>query len=200
MILKHVEPEQYFDELYANPNWQAEWDFADKRLMLSANLIDKAYPKHLDIGCADGTFTKFYLQRFPKTKGWGTDISSVVCERAALNCPEGKFEPASAYELPYKDNFFDMVHSAETIEHLEFFPKAVSEIRRILKKGGVLYMTIPAENEIPYEEHIWKWNEYGVRTDTTSSMKRSDLVGFEVLNEYPNFFQKRLCYIKCKKL
>lgn len=111
MILKHVEPKEYFDNLYSNPNWQAEWDFADKRLALAAKLIDKAYFRHLDIGCADGTFTRLYLQRFPRTKGWGTDISEVACKQASQNCPEGKFEAASAYKLPYEDNFFDMVQS-----------------------------------------------------------------------------------------
>lgn len=43
---------------------------------------------------------------------------------------------ADAENLPYPDGFFDMVYSWGVVHHTPNTPKAVEEIRRVLKKGG----------------------------------------------------------------
>jgi len=51
---------------------------------------------------------------------------------------------ADACELPYADNFFDVVISCDVFEHIDNHTKAVSEVSRVLKDKGVLIFTVPA--------------------------------------------------------
>lgn len=46
-------------------------------------------------------------------------------------------------KLSYKDREFDAVLTAETLEHIPNYQKALAEIKRVLKPGGVHIFTIP---------------------------------------------------------
>ena len=50
---------------------------------------------------------------------------------------------AEATKLPFRDNSLDMVISEATLEHLPEPQKAIAEIRRVLKPGGLVYATAP---------------------------------------------------------
>jgi SAM-dependent methyltransferase len=46
--------------------------------------------------------------------------------------------------FPYPDAHFDFVIMCETLEHLNFNPlPAIKEINRVMKPGGLLYLTVP---------------------------------------------------------
>ncbi len=45
--------------------------------------------------------------------------------------------------MPYEDNQFDFVNLCEVIEHVEYPKKVLSEIYRVLKPGGEVYMSVP---------------------------------------------------------
>lgn len=51
---------------------------------------------------------------------------------------------ASITELPFADNTFDLVCAFDVIEHVDNDPAAVSELRRVCRKGGVVCVTVPA--------------------------------------------------------
>ena len=48
-----------------------------------------------------------------------------------------------AAKLPFEDDFFDVVVSFETIEHIIDYDKFVLEIKRVLKPGGQLILSTP---------------------------------------------------------
>jgi len=50
---------------------------------------------------------------------------------------------ADACDLPFRDESIDMVIFKNVLEHVKNPMKALSEIRRVLKKGGILYTKIP---------------------------------------------------------
>ena len=49
----------------------------------------------------------------------------------------------SAFNLPFKNNVFDVVISTEVFEHLEYPSKTANEIYRVLKKNGVFIGSAP---------------------------------------------------------
>lgn len=199
VVDKNINTKKHFEEYYSQPDWRNGWDSADARLRQAMNLINELYEKHLDIGCADGTFTRYYLEKFPDTEGYGLDISEEVIKQALLKSPQIHFVPGDVYALPFKSDFFDMVHSAEVLEHLEEPKKAISEVYRVLKKGGAFILTVPNEQASDYEEHLWKWDLDGVRLMIKSVMSKNKLSGFEIVEEHPNFFNGHVMYLKCIK-
>ena len=51
---------------------------------------------------------------------------------------------ASLTDLPFEDDSFDLVCAFDVIEHIEDDALAVKEIYRVLKKQGLVYLTVPA--------------------------------------------------------
>lgn len=91
-----------------------------------------SHKKGLDIGCGSGR----WLERFP---GWnGIDID----ERAKTN---GRVKIGSVVKIPFNKNSFEVVLASHVLEHVERkdFIKAISEIRRVLKKNGTLVIFGP---------------------------------------------------------
>lgn len=91
----------------------------------------------LDCACGKGSLLK-YFSEYTKGKPIGVDISSVALEEAKKYSPVVK---SSIYSLPFKDNSFDIVISAETIEHLEEPENGIAELCRVCK--NFLFITFP---------------------------------------------------------
>ncbi len=96
--------------------------------------------KILSIGTGTGDDLKI-LQSFGNN--YVTDILPEALEIVPDNlCFEKRL--ADACNLPYEDNFFDIVVSFDVFEHIENDVQAVSEVHRTLKKGGSLVYSVPA--------------------------------------------------------
>lgn len=66
--------------------------------------------------------------------------------------------------LPFPDQHFDAVVSFEVFEHLFNIDEVMDEIRRVLKPGGQILLSIPFawdEHEIPYD--FARYTSYGIR-------------------------------------
>lgn len=98
--------------------------------------------KMLDIGCGIG-FGLLYFQK----KGFKNLIGIEVNEHSLLiakkNCPQAKIIKGDIYNLPFTDNEMDLVVMMEVIEHIDDANKAFDEVVRVLKPGGVLFLTTP---------------------------------------------------------
>lgn len=69
------------------------------------------------------------------------------------------------HEMPVEDGIFDAVLCTQVLEHLEWPRESVREMHRVLRPGGVLYMTVPmahAEHQIPYD--FFRYTSYGLRS------------------------------------
>lgn len=104
----------------------------------------------LDVGCGLGYAVVKYAS-LNKIKAYGIDYAGNMIAGAKKLLKENKpaligevyFQEASVLELPYADNFFDVVTSSRCLMALldwELQKKALVEINRVLKPGGILVL------------------------------------------------------------
>ena len=121
--------------LYADP---PNWPKKETNRILKA-MGGQISGKVLDIGCGNGTLTRkldSYLQLT------GMDISEAAIRQAKNNRFDYlKYSVGDAIFLPYKSNSFDCVILIEVLEHIFDTIAVLSEINRILKTNGKLFIT-----------------------------------------------------------
>ena len=118
------------------------WWFAGKRDIIRAVLagLGGADRRILDIGCGCGLNT-VNLNRFGLT--FPLDIS----EKALCFCRERglkRLVRSGVKPLPFKDNSFELIVASDLIEHLDDDSSALKEFYRVLKKKGIILLTVPA--------------------------------------------------------
>lgn len=97
----------------------------------------------LDVGCGPGTITADLARLVPHGSVVGCDASASVIERAqtfvdATNVGRLSFEVADAYSLPFPDESFDVVFAHQVLQHLADPVRALGEMRRVLRSGGLV--------------------------------------------------------------
>lgn len=105
--------------------------------------------KILDIGCADGTFTKVILGNSKAKTIVGVDVLSSSVAYAKKRFARSKklsFKVADAHRLPFLNREFDAVFCLEVLEHVENPDVVLSEIHRVLKNNGYVIVLVPSEN------------------------------------------------------
>ncbi|MEY4457260.1 MAG: hypothetical protein RLY15_1524 [Bacteroidota bacterium] len=93
----------------------------------------------LDIGCGWNAELLNDLEPYI-SRGVGIDFK-------APDSPSSKITTYKSYlneALPFKNNEFDIVTMLAVLEHLENPAAVLSEIQRVLKKDGLLILTVPS--------------------------------------------------------
>lgn len=134
-ILNDKPTETLNGRLIANVNFVDNKDVIDKNI--------------LDVGCGYGWCELNFVSRGAK-KVTGIEITSEDLETAVKNIKKKNiaFKVGSAIDLPFKANTFDTVVCWEVIEHIpkETEMKMFSEVYRVLKPGGIFYLSTPYNN------------------------------------------------------
>jgi SAM-dependent methyltransferase len=102
----------------------------------------------LDCGCGPGSITVGLAEIVAPGQVIGIDIEPRQLETArALALERGignlRFERASVYELPFADASFDVAVAHFVIEHVSDPLRALREIRRVLRPGGIAAVKDP---------------------------------------------------------
>jgi SAM-dependent methyltransferase len=96
----------------------------------------------LDVGGGSGRFLKFIKDNYPEFDPTLIEVNENLCQIASevfgLTTFSGTIE-----QLKLADRKFDVVVSIATIEHIRDPASYLATIRRLMKDGGVLYMTMP---------------------------------------------------------
>ena len=117
---------------------KASLDLSHPGLQLIKEKAKKA-EKILEIGCGEGTKLNKIAPK--ESLSYGIDISPLAIKLGRKQFPNIKFTELDAVKLPFKDNFFDLVYSAFTLEHLQNPQKAIKEMIRVCKiKGKIIFL------------------------------------------------------------
>jgi len=106
----------------------------------------------LDLGCGEGRHAiTAYLEapvRVIALDLSGPDLATARTRFAEFETRSGparsvSFLRASGHALPFADGTFDKVICAEVLEHIPDYGAVLAEIRRVLKPGGQLAVSVP---------------------------------------------------------
>ena len=101
-------------------------------------------PHLLDLACGTGWALRYAANR---TNGqgefYGVDNSSKMIEQAqakSQSCGNLHFYKSRVEELPFDDDFFDVIISSNAFHHFSDPERALREANRVLKPNGKLYI------------------------------------------------------------
>lgn len=111
--------------------------------------------KILDCGCGEGYYTENIALSVKEKNGsvFGTDISKIAIEKAAKSARDASFAVAGSYDLPIKDSAVDILTDI-------FSPLALSEFKRVIRRGGIFLYTVPAEKHLINMKTVLYQNPY----------------------------------------
>jgi len=105
-----------------------------------------------------------------------SDLSPSAMKMLKEMLGKGQFVVADAANLPFNDHSFSHVIASEVLEHLEDDKRALLEISRVLKPGGVLIITFPHRRfYFSYDDRFVKhYRRYEV-SDMVNRLRESGL-------------------------
>jgi ubiquinone/menaquinone biosynthesis C-methylase UbiE len=115
----------------------------------------------LDVACGEGYGSAILSQKAKSV--FGVDISEVAINHASNNYKfkNLKFIKGNAIKLDFENNYFDLVVSYETLEHFDNHEDFLIEIKRVLKKDGILIISTP--DKLNYTDMQGYHNPYHVK-------------------------------------
>ena len=128
--------------------------------------IAPADARILEVGAGRGDLWKQNAERIPS--GWQLTLSDLSagmledCQRHLGDNPAQRFsfEVIDIQQIPYPEQTFDVVIANYMLYHVPDLPQALSEIRRVLKPGGVLFAMTNGENHlVDLEQLVDRFND-----------------------------------------
>jgi SAM-dependent methyltransferase len=97
----------------------------------------------LDLGCGPGSITLGLAEKVAPGEVVGVDLQpSQVAQAQELSAARGvknvRFEVADIYQLSFPDGSFDAVFAHVVLMHLREPVRALTEMRRVLRPGGIV--------------------------------------------------------------
>ena len=111
-----------------------------RRKIITAK-IQEDHKRVLDIGCGSGLMLNA-LENVGQTFGMDMSDEAISFSKEVFN---GRVEKgALPDQLPYQENFFDLITALDVIEHIDNDVDSISAIRSLLVPGGKAVFTVPA--------------------------------------------------------
>ncbi len=104
----------------------------------------------LDVGCGSGWATRLMAEKVSRGPVIGIDIADEMIKLAreeSASFANVDFQVASAEKLPFTDGEFTHAFSMESLYYYENMLAALSEIKRVLKPGGVFVTVVDLYRE-----------------------------------------------------
>lgn len=144
---------------YLDPNWNY-YPIYVRKIVYLEEVLDK-YDKSckiLDAGCGEGVLVE-------KFNELGYDIVGID-----LNYSSNLVRQGNVLEMDFGDDTFDIVLLLDVIEHVNYQEqeKVLTEIKRVLKRGGVLIASIP---NLAHKASRWEFFKNGMLIRTANILK-----------------------------
>lgn len=180
----------YYKEYYDLE--RQHWWFVAREKIISnylKKIIDDKILNHpelkiLNVGCGPGRSSQ-YLSSFGEVTSieYDKDCCEFASERTGLQIING-----SITELPFQDEMFDLVCAFDVIEHVEDDQLAVSEMKRVAKKDGVIFITIPTFMSLWSHHDVINHHFRRYKYSQIEKLFESQKNGNEIFSSYFNFF------------
>ncbi|MBD0259380.1 MAG: class I SAM-dependent methyltransferase, partial [Cytophagales bacterium] len=120
-----------------------------------ARLAATPFESLVDVGCGDGRLTYEIQKRFPARTVWGIDYSQRAINLAKAMNPRGNYLQADITQ-PSSLPAFDAAVLMEVFEHIPpaVAPAFLGGVAGLLKRGGVLFITVPHVNKPVEYKHF----------------------------------------------
>jgi len=115
-----------------------EGDILDRLLQLQGSTV-------LELGCGKAEKTRIVAQQAASVLALEVDEKQLAKNLAVSDLPNVRFAHGGAEEIPASDSSYDIVLMFKSLHHvpIEMMDRAFSEIHRVLKPGGVAYISEP---------------------------------------------------------
>lgn len=182
--MDHLYYKEYYD--LERKHW---WFVARENIIISQVkklLKDKQSKeiKILNIGCSTGRSSE-YLSQFGNV--FSIEYDKFCCEFAAQKTGL-EIIHGSITELPFENNIFDLVCAFDVIEHVENDVLAVSEMKRVAKNNGLLFITVPAFMSLWSHHDVINHHYRRYKSNEVKKLFNSNNDGKELFTSYFNFF------------
>ena len=166
-----IEKKKYVIDYY-NKKWVSyDYDRLNKRIDVARPILEKITEKIeikkfyniLDIGTGPGTIPMFLVKKMESTfpiKIFGIDpsLNSITTARKIVNSMNLDdrlfFELGSFEEIPFPNNFFDVIISNAAFNMSINKFDALNEIVRVVKKGGQIILADCFRDEETYPKNV----------------------------------------------
>jgi len=135
-------------EAYFVPAMFAQWP---EQICDAANI--QAGEEVLDIGCGTGILARTVATRVaPRGSVAAIDLNDSMLQVARRLNPNILWRKSDAAELPFSEDHFDVVVSQFAFMFVKDRPKAMAEIKRVLRPGGRIAIAVwaPLERSAAY--------------------------------------------------
>lgn len=111
----------------------------------------------LDIGCGDRQYEK-HIDATNNYVGLDVEVSGRKEEDKIADIYY------DGVNIPFQDSSIDIIICTQVLEHVQNPEGLVDEMYRVLKKDGLMYITVPffwGEHEVPYD--FRRYTSYGIK-------------------------------------
>lgn len=151
---------QHWEDLYSGSNTTQSHGHESRKILINkfikskrGKMLLKAENRVLDIGCGEGFFLQL-LTKLGNKEIYGVDKSENAIQSLrktdGINVFAGELTDAN-----YQEDFFDLITLWDVLEHLPDPRVILAEVRRILRKGGKLFIRVPNAHYLLFKYFIW---------------------------------------------
>jgi SAM-dependent methyltransferase len=173
---------EFYESFWADAPDGEPYEWERRRALLLGEV--RPEERVLDLGCGAGRF--LVAVRDAGADPVGVEIAEAAAERArATGIQVRLVEPDGT--LPFGHGEFDLVWCSEVLEHIPDVGAMLFEVRRVLKRGGRLLLTVPYHGRLQaaavaltrFDSHFDPLGQH-VRFFTRTSLARTlEASGFE---------------------